>query len=67
MMAPVWSSVLWSPKASPFLVEETESLINASLGAVLMLYPTLLATLMIRASVTDKAAAKKGLATLETE
>ena len=67
MMAPVWSRVLWSPKASPLLSADTESLIRASLGAVLMPFPTLSATLMSSASVMDDAVAKKGLTTLETE
>ena len=65
-IAPVWSSVLCNPKAAPLFSSGVESHIRASLGAVLIPFPTLSNTLIVKASNALFTRPKKGLMIFET-
>jgi hypothetical protein len=64
-IAPVWSIVLCIPKALPEIDSETESVIRASRGAVLIPFPILSVALMTKASSQLVLVAKKGLITVD--
>ena len=64
-IAPDWSSVLCNPKAAPLCSSGVESHIRASLGAVLIPFPTLSNTLIVKASNALSTKPKKGLMIFE--